>query len=138
MTAARGLPAGDAEPGDGDPLLRKVALQLAQQPARVRPVLELVADPDALPPRRGAGSRETAQVARHTNARRVAALVNAFIAASLSTDEVRARLGGISRQAVSERVRSGRLLGAVLGGTLRMPSWQFDGDGVATRLPEIL
>jgi len=131
MTAARG------DGADAAPLLRKVAARLAQQPARVRPVLELVADPDALPAA-GDGAGEAARVARHANAQRVAALTNVFIAASLSTDDVRARLGGISRQAVSERVRSGRLLGAVLGGVLRMPSWQFDSDGVAPRLGEVL
>ncbi|MCU1689081.1 MAG: hypothetical protein JWN20_1009, partial [Jatrophihabitantaceae bacterium] len=103
-----------------DALLARVADQLRNEPDRIRPILELLVDPDALPT--GEDERaEVAAAARRINRARQAQLSAAFVSDSLSTEDVRARLGGISRQAVSERVRSGRLLGARLGGTLRMP-----------------
>lgn len=121
-----------------DALLARVADQLRTEPDRVRPILELLVDPDALP---GGGDSERAEIAaaaRRINGARQRELTAAFVAGSLSTDEVRALLGGISRQAVSERVRAGRLLGARLGGTLRMPAWQFTADGVAPGLARVL
>jgi hypothetical protein len=121
-----------------DSLLALVAVQLRDDPDRVRPILELIADPDALPSGDAASLAEVAATARRINRARQRDLIAEFVASSLSTDDVRALLGGVSRQAVSERVRSGRLLGARLGGTLRMPAWQFGVDGVVARLPELL
>jgi hypothetical protein len=121
-----------------DALLARVADQLREQPERVRPILELLVDPDAVPTADDPHRDEIAVAARRVNRARQAELTAAFVAESLSTDQVRALLGGISRQAVSERVRTGRLLGARLGGTLRMPAWQFGPDGVVAGLPRIL
>lgn len=120
-----------------DALLARVADQLRDEPERVRPILELLVDPDALPTS-DAARAEIAAAARRINRARQGQLSAAFVADSLATDEVRALLGGISRQAVSERVRSGRLLGARLGGTLRMPAWQFGPDGVVPGLAAVL
>ncbi|MCW2605143.1 MAG: hypothetical protein JWN61_3278 [Pseudonocardiales bacterium] len=120
-----------------DALLARVADQLRNEPDRIRPILELLVDPDALPT--GEDERaEVAATARRINRARQAQLSAAFVSDSLSTEDVRALLGGISRQAVSERVRSGRLLGARLGATLRMPAWQFGPDGVVAGLPRVL
>lgn len=120
-----------------DALLARVADQLRDEPNRVRPILELLVDPDALP--MGDQARaEVAAAARRINRARQRQLSASFVAQSLSTEDVRALLGGISRQAVSERVRNGRLLGARLGGTLRMPAWQFGPDGVVAGLPRVL
>lgn len=120
-----------------DALLAQVADQLRQEPDRVRPILELLVDPDALATEPDAQA-DIAAAARRINQARQAQLSASFVAESLSTEDVRARLGGISRQAVSERVRTGRLLGARLGGTLRMPAWQFGPDGVVAGLPRVL
>lgn len=119
-----------------DALLARVADQLRDEPERIRPILELLVDPDALPA--GDARAEVAAAARRINRARQAQLIAAFVADSLTTEDVRALLGGVSRQAVSERVRTGRLLGARLGGTLRMPAWQFDQDGVVPGLPQVL
>jgi hypothetical protein len=47
----------------------------------------------------------------------------------------------ISRQAVTERWKKGKLIGFLLNDTLRLPTWQFDAqrrDGVIAGLPEVL
>lgn len=52
-----------------------------------------------------------------------------------------AELLGITRQAVHEREKKGRLLAVREGGRLRFPLWQFDAqgdDGVVLGLPLIL
>lgn len=60
-----------------------------------------------------------------------------------ATDGARAALGGVSKQAVSQRVREGRLLGLRLAsdGTRRdrlvYPAWQFRST-VLARLPRVL
>lgn len=120
-----------------DALLARVAAQLRDEPDRVRPILELLVDPDALPTDDDARA-EVAAAARRINRARQGQLSAAFVADSLPTEDVRVLLGGISRQAVSERVRTGRLLGARLRGTLRMPVWQFGPDGVVAGLPRVL
>lgn len=48
-------------------------------------------------------------------------------------------LGGVSKQAVSQRVKAGRLLALRTGsGRLVYPLWQFEGGGVLPGLPEVL
>jgi hypothetical protein len=121
-----------------DVLLARVADRLREEPDRIRPILELLVDPDALPTGDDAQRAEVASAARRINRARQGQLTAAFVADSLSTEDVRDLLGGISRQAVSERVRSGRLLGSRLRGTLRMPAWQFGPDGVVPGLPRVL
>jgi hypothetical protein len=129
MTAL--TPASDA------PLLARVAARLREAPS-LRPVLELLADPDAVLAADAPGAAQTSAAARRINEARSSVLVGAFLAHGLSTDEVRARLGGVSRQAVSERVRGGRLLGSRVRGSLSIPAWQFDSGGLAPRLHEVL
>lgn len=58
----------------------------------------------------------------------------------LDTTGVRAMLGGVTKQAVSERVRGRGLLALRMGPdgrTLRFPLWQFDGSTLEV-LPRIL
>lgn len=57
----------------------------------------------------------------------------------LDTDGVRRILGGVTKQAVSERVRSGRLLALRTGsGRLVYPLWQFLEGELLPGLPEVL
>lgn len=52
----------------------------------------------------------------------------ALLKDAITTTQV-AQLLGVSRQAVGERERKGQLLGAMEGGQLRFPLWQFDPSG---------
>lgn len=71
-----------------------------------------------------------------------AALWDQLIGPLWPTEAVRARLGGVSRQAIDDRVRHRSLLalrtaGGRGGGRLVFPAWQLDG-AVLDPLPELL
>jgi hypothetical protein len=105
-------------------LLNAVKARLAEDPEHVREALTLIIDPDALPKRVG-----LSEAARDVNARRVAYSREQFFAQAYRGEEVRARLGGISRQALNQRVRAGRLLAMTAANTSWFPDWQFSADG---------
>lgn len=115
-------------------LLERVAARLAEDPVHVAPVLRLIADPDAVP-RAGEVSAE----ARVLNAQRIAAAQAEFVAHALRGDEVRALLGGISRQALHQKVRAGRLLALHRANASWFPRWQFTEAGAPVSvLPDLL
>lgn len=116
-------------------VLDAVVGRLEREPARVLPWLRLIADDDRLP---AAEDRETVRMARRLNTERLAAARHRFADRSLTTAEVAALLGGVTRQAVSARVRAGRLLAVQLGGTLRFPDWQFGPEGPYVGLPALM
>lgn len=105
-------------------LLERVAARLAEDPQHVGPVLRLIADPDATPRR-----AEVSPRARALNTQRLTAARDGLTAHSLRGEEVRELLGGITRQALSQRVRGGRLLALHLANTSWFPRWQFDAAG---------
>lgn len=113
-------------------VLAAVRKRLAEEPDRVLPALQVIADPDALIE---PDDESTIALARTLNAHRIVASLRELRARAYTTDEVRELLGGVSRQAVSQRVRNGRLLSIEISGRSHFPDWQFvDGrpvDGLA-------
>lgn len=105
-------------------LMERVAARLAEDPQHVGPVLRLIADPDVLP-----GRTTLSDQAQSANAQRLAAARADFTEHALRGEQVRALLGGISRQALNQRVRAGRLLALHQANTSWFPRWQFDADG---------
>jgi hypothetical protein len=81
---------------------------------------------------------ELLALARRINAGRAAEAEADFEAHSLTADEVAARLGVGSRQAVAQRRARGTLLGAMLHGRVRYPVWQFTTSGLHPDLPRLL
>ncbi len=115
-------------------LLDAVRARLAEDPQRVREALGLIVDPDALPER--AGLSETALA---VNARRVDQARQEFFAGACRGEDVRLRLGGVSRQALNQRVRAGKLLALTAANTSWFPDWQFATDGgIVPGLSEML
>jgi hypothetical protein len=116
-------------------VLEAVARRLEEDPAHVLPTLVALADPDMAP----SPFDENAQDRIRTlNAARLAARMRGFRAHAFPTSQVRELLGGVSRQAVSQRVANGTLLAAEVGGTLYFPDWQFGPDGPRRGLPHVL
>ena len=65
--------------------------------------------------------------------------INDRIGAFYTTDRVRKMLGGISRQAVSDRVRNDRLLRVTAAdGVLLFPAFQFNNGAVVSGLQRLL
>ena len=64
-------------------------------------------------------------LAKTLNAYRVVATLREFRERSYSTAEVAEMLGGISRQAVSQRVAKGQLMSIQISGKAWFPAWQF-------------
>jgi hypothetical protein len=116
-------------------VLDAVAHRAETEPEAVVPTLRLLADLDALP---DSGDTQTVDLAHRLNAQRLIARRDQFRAHALSTSEVRAVLGGVSRQAVAARVANKSLLALEIGGRLHFPDWQFGGDGVLTGVPEVV
>jgi hypothetical protein len=110
-------------------VLAAVRKRLAEEPDRVLPALQVIADPDAMIE---VDDDSTIALARTLNAHRVVAGLREFRAHAYSTDHVREVLGGVSRQAVSQRVRNNRLMSMEISGKSWFPDWQFvDGRPVA-------
>jgi hypothetical protein len=105
-------------------LLARVQARLAEDPVRVREALTLIADPDALPAR-----RTVSEAALKVNSRRLAESRQQFFAGAYKGNVVRAHLGGVSRQALNQRVRSGRLLALTAANASWFPDWQFTSAG---------
>lgn len=119
-------------------VLDAVAERLAAEPAVVRPVLRLLIGLDALPTKDAASGSELAAVAHRVNAERLAERRHTFVAGAFDTSQVRRILGGISRQAVSQRVAHCSLLAAEIAGRWRFPDWQFTSGGPAPELSRII
>lgn len=100
----------------------------------VIPVLEVLADPDRPVGESGGTVHETA---RRINRQRLDAAERRFRAGALDTAAVRERLG-VSRQAVSERLRVGTLIAAKIGSRFGYPDWQFSSTGLASGLGDVL
>jgi hypothetical protein len=116
-------------------VLAAVERRLAEEPERVLPALQLIADPAALI---DPHDDVTISLARTLNAHRIVAGLREFRANAYSTDDVRAMLGDVSRQAVSQRVRNKRLMSMEISGKSWFPDWQFvDGRPVAG-LPDVI
>jgi len=103
-------------------VLAAVRRRLADEPDRVLPALRVIADPDALIE---PGDESTISLARTVNTHRVVALLRELRERSYTTEQVRALLGGVSRQAVSQRVANNRLLAIQISGRSYFPDWQF-------------
>jgi hypothetical protein len=116
-------------------VLAAVERRLAAEPDRVLPALQLIADPDALI---DPDDEITISLARTLNAHRIVAGLREFRAQSYSTDDVREMLGGVSRQAVSQRVRNGRLMSLEISGKSWFPDWQFVDKGPVAGLPAVI
>ncbi len=116
-------------------VLDAVARRLHDEPERVLPTLRLLADLDALPE---PDDTETIVLARKLNAERLAQRQAAFRSAALSTAQVRALLGGITRQAVASRVAHRTLLAREIAGTSYFPDWQFGPDGTVPGLDRVV
>ena len=114
-------------------LLERVAARLAEDPAHVAPVLRLIADPDAMPDR-----DEVSAAARRVNADRLTAEHKDFTTHALPGERVRAILGGITRQALHQRVRGRRLLALHLANNSWFPDWQFGPEGIRSGLADLL
>jgi hypothetical protein len=105
-------------------LLERVAARLAEDPQHVGPVLRLIADPDHTP-RRTTLSKQ----AQELNLQRLVSVRTELTEHALRGEQVRELLGGISRQALHQRVRAGRLLALHQANASWFPRWQFDAAG---------
>jgi hypothetical protein len=114
-------------------LLEQVRARLAEDPEHVAPLLQLIADPDAIPVR-----AHISEQARQLNVERLVDARARLAERALRGDEVRRLLGGISRQALHQRVRGGRLLAMRWANTSYFPDWQFVAGAPHPRLAELL
>lgn len=114
-------------------MLTAVRKRLEEEPDSVLPTLRLLIDPDSNPLDEG-----TIALAKTLNAYRVVSRLRDIRARSYSTDQVGELLGGISRQAVSQRVAKGQLMSIQISGKAWFPDWQFVDARPADRLPEII
>lgn len=116
-------------------LLAAVERRLTQEPERVLPALRLIAYPDAI---LDPVDDSTIALAKTLNAHRMVSRLRELRARSYTTAQVAEMLGGMSRQAVSQRVAKGRLMAIQISGKAYFPDWQFvDGRPVA-RLDEVI
>lgn len=116
-------------------VLDAVERRLADDREHVLPTLQLLADPDALAE---AADDASVSLARTLNHHRMVAALRELRANSLTTTEVAELLGGVSRQAVSLRVRGRRLLAIEISGRSYFPDWQFGPHGPLDGLPEVI
>ncbi|MEO6885910.1 MAG: hypothetical protein ABI232_06440 [Jatrophihabitantaceae bacterium] len=116
-------------------VMTAVRRRLADEPDQVLPTLRLLADPDALADE---VDEPTISLAKTLNAHRVVALLRELRARSYTTAEVADMLGGVSRQAVSQRVANRRLAAIEISGKSHFPSWQFVDGHPAAGLPAVI
>lgn len=124
-----------AAAGRAGDVLEAVALRLEREPAQVLPTLRLLADMDALAE---PDDDRSPVLARQMNEERVHARRAEFRRHAHPTPVVRELLGGVSRQAVSQRVEAGTLLAAEVGGRNYFPRWQFTAEGTVPGLQRVL
>ena len=119
-------------PKAADTLATRVRERAAREPAFAT-VLEAILDAPTT------GSRELTHVAaRQVNDVRRRQALDEFREGSLSTAEVRERLGRSSAQSVHVLRSRGQLLGRTLGNATWFPAWQLQGGGLRDDLPRLL
>lgn len=114
-------------------LIERVAAAADEDPARVRPVLQLLVgdEPDV--------DLQLRPLADRLNSARRAQAVEEFMAGAVSTEGVIARLPSITtRQGVHRLRKAGRLWGRTIGNATWFPVWQFSTGGLRDDLGEIL
>jgi hypothetical protein len=116
-------------------LLAAVRQRLEEDPDTVLPTLRLLVDPEASA---DPLDENTLGLAKTLNAHRMVAGLRELRARSYSTEQVGELLGGISRQAVSQRVAKGQLMSIQISGKAWFPDWQFVEGRPADRLPEVI
>jgi hypothetical protein len=120
---------------DARTVLTAVARRLADEPQEVLPTLRLLADPDALADE---ADESSISLARTLNEHRVVATLRELRQRSYTTAQVGELLGGVSRQAVSQRVVSGRLMAIEISGRSYFPDWQFGATGPLPGLAQVV
>lgn len=118
-----------------DAVLEAVRKRLEEDPESVLPTLRLLIDPDTSA---DPLDESTASLAKTLNAYRVVAYLRELRSASYSTAEVAEMLGGVSRQAVSQRVAKGQLMSIQISGKAWFPAWQFRDGRPVPRLSEVV
>jgi hypothetical protein len=116
-------------------VLAAVRKRLADEPDRVLPVLQLLVDPEAMI---DPADDDTVSLARTLNAHRIVSRLRELRSRSYSTEQVREMLGGVSRQAVSQRVTNRRLLSIEISGKSYFPDWQFVDARIVAGLPQVI
>lgn len=116
-----------------DAVLAAVRQRLDEDPDNVLPTLRLLIDPHTNPL-----DESTLALAKTLNHYRMVTALRELRGRSFSTAEVAEMLGGISRQAVSQRVAKGQLMSIQISGKAWYPDWQFVDGRPADRLPEII
>lgn len=116
-------------------MLTAVRKRLEEDPKNVLPTLRLLIDPDATA---DPLDDSAISLAKTLNAYRVVATLREFRERSYSTPEVADMLGGISRQAVSQRVAKGQLMSIQISGKAWFPAWQFKAGRPVSGLPEVI
>lgn len=116
-------------------MLTAVRRRLEEDPDRVLPTLRLLIDPDATV---DPFDESTVALVKTLNAYRIVASLRELRERSYSTAEVAEMLGGISRQAVSQRVVKGQLMSIQISGRSWFPAWQFRDGRPVERLAEVI
>ena len=116
-------------------VLAAVRKRLAAEPETVLPALRVLADPEAMPE---PDDDATVSLAKTLNAHRMVALLRELRARCYTTAQVGELLGGVSRQAVSQRVANRRLMSIEISRHSYFPEWQFVGGRIADGLPEVI
>lgn len=114
-------------------VLAAVRRRLEEDPDTVLPTLRLLIDPKSNPL-----DDSSVALAKTLNQYRVVTALRELRARSYTTTEVAEMLGGISRQAVSQRVAKGHLMSIQISGRAWYPDWQFADGRPADRLREII
>jgi hypothetical protein len=114
-------------------VLDAVRQRLEEDPDGVLPTLRLLIDPSSDPL-----DDSTVALAKTLNTYRVVASLRELRTHSYSTQEVAEMFGGISRQAVSQRVAKRQLLSMQISGKAWFPEWQFKNGRPLRGLPEII
>jgi hypothetical protein len=116
-------------------VLTAVRQRLEKDPENVLPTLRLLIDPDGtVDPL----DESTISLAKTLNAYRVVATLREFRERSYNTAEVAEMLGGISRQAVSQRVAKGHLMSIQISGKAWFPAWQFKAGRLVPGLTRVI
>jgi hypothetical protein len=116
-------------------VLDAVRRRLEEDPDSVLPTLRLLIDPDSSA---NPLDESTVSLAKTLNAYRIVASLRELRARSYSTQEVADLLGGISRQAVSQRVAKGQLMSIQISGKAWFPDWQFSNGRLVRGLAEVI
>jgi hypothetical protein len=116
-------------------VLAAVRRRLEEDPENVLPTLRLLIDPHASA---DPLDESTVALAKTLNAYRMVSRLRELRARSFSTAQVAEMLGGMSRQAVSQRVAKGQLMSIQISGKSYFPEWQFADGRPVERLPEVI